>query len=100
MQDEPTEPLRYHNVFGRRVYIAPRPVNEPRAPGRLSMPWVLAIVGSYVTGLHELVYRQTGGDEFPVLRVVSHAGGDMLGVVGVLVLTAALTLRAAERGVR
>lgn len=90
--------LRYVDVLGQRVYVRRRP-REDYPPQPLGMPTLLTIVGLLVTAFHELTYRQTGGDEFPVLRVLSHAGGDMLMLLGVLVVVAILARKIASRGV-
>ncbi len=64
-----------------------------RVPGKRVLPQsvrIVATVGILLIAFHELVYRQTGGEDYPLFSVISHAGSDMiLLVVG---LVAALLL--------
>ena len=93
---------RYFDVLNRRIYVASRPLGEhAEKPVRpVSLLWLLFLIGLLVIAFHELTYRQTGGDEFPVLHIISHAGADMLMLLGVLICAARLAQRAAERGVK
>ena len=93
---------RYFDVLGRRVYIAARPseAKAPRPERPVSLLWLLFLIGILVIAFHELTYRQTGGDEFPVLHIISHAGADMLMLLGVLICAALLAQRAGQRGVK
>lgn len=64
-----------------------------RIPGKKIMPQAVRIVltlGILLIAFHELVYRQTGGDDYPLFGAVSHAGSDM--VLLVMGLVAALLL--------
>lgn len=54
-------------------------------------PTPLLAVGLFVIALHELAYRQTHDAEFPLFGLLSHAAADMLALLAVLALTAAVS---------
>lgn len=104
LTDTPTQApadarLRYYDLLGRRIYVRSREARQ-RTTRPLSFAVLFALIGLAVTAFHELTYRQTGGDDFPVLHVVSHAGGDMLMLLGILLLAAVLAPLISERGIR
>lgn len=57
------------------------------------LPVVLGLVGLLAVLIHDLAYRQTGGSDFEIYGVVSHAGADMLALTAALVITAAIAQR-------
>ncbi len=64
-----------------------------RVPGERLLPQAVRIVltvGILLIAFHELVYRQTGGDDYPLFGAVSHAGSDL--ILLVMGLVAALLL--------
>jgi len=89
--------MSYFDVLGHRFYTQRKP-SEPAGPVSISL--LLTIIGLMVTAFHELTYRQTGGGEFPVLHVLSHAGGDMLMLLGILIASVAIAQLVNVRGVR
>jgi hypothetical protein len=56
--------------------------------------WLL-FVGGFVTFVHDYAYRRTGGDDFEMGGLVSHAGADMI-VTTIAVTIAALVWVAAR----
>ncbi len=55
-----------------------------RTPGEPLIPQpvrIVAVIGFLLVAFHDLIYRQTGGDDFELLGIVSHAGADMLALV-------------------
>lgn len=62
-----------------------------RVPGERLLPQAVRIVltvGILLIAFHEVVYRQTGGPDYPLFGLVSHAGSDL--IIMVIGLTAAL----------
>lgn len=51
---------------------------------------ILLFAGLAGVALHDIAYRQTGGDDFEAFGVISHAGLDMLAVTLFLALIAAV----------
>ncbi len=49
-----------------------------RGQGRWFHPKIALAVGALVILVHDVAYRQTGGDDFEPLVVLSHAGLDMV----------------------
>ena len=41
-------------------------------------PALVATTGAFVTFVHDYAYRRTGGDDYEVWGLLSHAGADML----------------------
>lgn len=76
MDRDPPKPRRL--PFGYTLTRSPRAYRPHRHP---SLAAVLFTVGLLVTALHELAYRQTGGSDFELGGLISHAGTDMLAVV-------------------
>lgn len=46
--------------------------------GKYGLPILLLIVGTFITFVHDYAYRRTGGSDFEVGGLISHAGADML----------------------
>ena len=82
MPDAPDR--RSRTVLGYTITSPPR---KRRATVLAPM---LTIIGLVVVAIHEVVYRQTGGTDFDLVGVVSHAGADMLIVTFILAIVAGL----------
>ena len=88
---QPPGQERYVDVLRWRIYL--RASRRPAGSSRRSLPRAQALLAAAAVAIHELTYRQTGGDDFPLTGVISHGGSDMLIVAGVLVAAAALWSR-------
>lgn len=62
-------------------------MQEPKEQA-LFAAWLI-FAGVFVTFVHDYAYRRTGGDDFEVYGLISHAGADML-ITTVAVTIAAL----------
>ena len=61
---------RKYEVFGWELTLSPR--------GRWFHIRAATFVGLVMVTAHELVYRLTGGQDFELHALISHAGADML----------------------
>jgi Co/Zn/Cd efflux system component len=61
-------------------------MNEPRERALFAL-W-LGFAGAFVTFVHDYAYRRTGGDDFEMWGLVSHAGADMLITTAALIVAA------------
>jgi len=78
--------IRARRRFGPFLYA---PLPRPKHGDYFDIKLV-GIVGILTTFGHEVVYRQTGGDDFPLV-FVSHAGVDMLLLLALVLTVLALS---------
>lgn len=84
----PTDPVA--NRTTRRLPGGITITRERGNPGATRLPVLLALIGLLAVGIHDLAYRQTGGKDFELYNLISHAGLDMLALTAALVITATI----------